>query len=407
MILTGSITTAAFITVRSLWYTFTLRSLFVLQDAKGLSRKTQQLHLILDMYVVLMWEVYIPHHFGYIGYNIYQGAYKSLLVLASAMSTLAMCSFSRHPAASTYDGSQEKIWHWLFIAFPCSVLAYIGWANDDAATISNALFLLECLAIIPQIQVHRQFPSDENFTGAFLIFMRGISAFLGAIQFIIIRLTQIVMDGMWGKILILTMSAVICLFSAIWPVPNSTESFCAKLCKYIREALSWQLALVIAFPFALALRMRADISQFETILVGLTFTGFFLMLVFLTIDHIIFSGSICLVPYFGCEAPPDPAAQRQQQQQQQAMLTRAEQMVQPLLVDQQIAVPETTNNARTPEDEEQAWIQVASSQEDDQTNSPTTTSTTIDDSAAATEDTQATENSEAPTQGSGGQASEE
>ncbi|KAL3786989.1 hypothetical protein HJC23_005500 [Cyclotella cryptica] len=142
------------------------------RNAQGISVRTQEIYLIAAL---SRCAALLDEHYNSLYIPIMKVAYLALHVFVIL---LMRCN---RQISSTYDQQHDNFNHWKFIVLPCTLL---GWLNFQFCTsqrtcyrfalivfLEGVSFLLESVAMVPQLSLLRKFRVVENLTGEYVFFM--------------------------------------------------------------------------------------------------------------------------------------------------------------------------------------------------------------------------------------------
>lgn len=139
------------------------RKMHVSKSVEGLSRKSQELYLI--VFCTRYLDLFNIHHIGGV-LTWYNTLMKIFFILSSV---IIVHRFTRIPWKATYNESEDSFRHWIFLVLPCLVLAVLLHMWDGPMEILYSFsILLEAVAILPQLVLLQRHKNVENVTANFV-----------------------------------------------------------------------------------------------------------------------------------------------------------------------------------------------------------------------------------------------
>jgi len=167
-----------------------LHRIFIVKNAQGLSRKTQELYLL--VFVTRYADLYA--NFGYVTF--YQSFLKIVYVSSTGIIVLALTV--RNQVQGTYRSEQDGFSHWKHLALPCFVVGFFIQLVASASTYEfdftellwTVSILLETVATLPQILMYRKYREVESLTGGTFIVLMASYRFMYVLNWIYRTLTE-------------------------------------------------------------------------------------------------------------------------------------------------------------------------------------------------------------------------
>lgn len=145
-------------------FVFLFHKLYKARSVEGISKKTQELYLL--VFLTRYLDVFIPHsHLSFL--YVYNTLMKIFFIVSSAS---IVYRFNKTPWKATYNQQEDSFRHWLFLAVPCIVLALL--LNVRAFSVMEVLYsfsiVLEAVTILPQLVMLQRHKNVENLTANFV-----------------------------------------------------------------------------------------------------------------------------------------------------------------------------------------------------------------------------------------------
>uniref|UniRef100_A0A7R9WQL4 Uncharacterized protein n=2 Tax=Craspedostauros australis TaxID=1486917 RepID=A0A7R9WQL4_9STRA len=267
-----------------------LHRLFVAKNAQGISRKTQEILLVVYLLRYGHIEQLFFKDFEFHGWNAYGTLLSLFLALSTFCAIAVMTPWMQHPVYKTYRAEQDDFPHWLFLLVPSICLGLDRWMSHDQPQMvfQDTASILESFALLPQIQMYRKFRHVESFTSGTYIFLIGLHHTIGSVFWVYAGL---MFPGGISNIRLncLTQTAMV-LFCVIGTCSagsaTTTAPFMPQLKKFTASVCSPKFVLAVCAVFALETRVtRYAISDLEKLIVTsgtMAACGF---LVLLTLRH--------------------------------------------------------------------------------------------------------------------------
>ena len=143
--------------------------LYKAKSVEGISRKTQELYLLVFVtrYLDVFFAVYHAH--SYFSILLIYNTLMKLFFIGSSASIIYR--FHKLPWKATYNEAEDSFLHWIFLVLPCFVIAcLINLYNitDFMEVLYSFSIVLEAVTIFPQLVMLQRHKNVENLTANFV-----------------------------------------------------------------------------------------------------------------------------------------------------------------------------------------------------------------------------------------------
>mmetsp|Transcript_27473 Transcript_27473/g.77032 ORF Transcript_27473/g.77032 Transcript_27473/m.77032 type:complete len:339 (-) Transcript_27473:60-1076(-) len=267
-----------------------LHRLMVQKNAQGISRKTQEILLLVYLLRYGHIEQLFFPEFEFHGWNEYGTLLSLFLILSTLCAMAVMTPWMQHPVYNTYRAEQDDFPHWLFLLLPSVCLGFDRWMSHEnpQMVFQDTASILESFALLPQIQMYRKFKHVESFSSGLYIFLIGLHHTIGSIFWMY---AGYMYPGGISNIRLncLTQTAMVlfCILGT-WSFGKGAKAapFKPQLKKFVSNVCSIPFAAATVLVFALETRVTAPaISKLEKSAVSLGTMLACVLLLGITLRH--------------------------------------------------------------------------------------------------------------------------
>jgi ER lumen protein retaining receptor len=237
-----------------------LHKIFVVKNAQGLSRKTQELYLM--VFVTRYLDLFT------LFFDFYNSFMKVYFICSTGILIFSMRGGS-NPAMATYKADQDGFGYWCKVVLPCVVLSFPLYGGDWMDLCWTFSMLLEAVAVLPQIIMFRKYREVESLTGGSFILLMGVYRFLYILNWVYRAHTESNYRHNWLVYICGVLQAIVGFAGFFWPAPANEEAPPAPLGPQLIRAMEdiRNPPSAVFFGFALVLPaslMAVNIGTYGT-----------------------------------------------------------------------------------------------------------------------------------------------
>jgi ER lumen protein retaining receptor len=206
-----------------------LHKIFVVKNAQGLSRKTQELYLM--VYVTRYLDLFTQF------FDFYNSFMKAYFICSTGILIFSMRGGS-NPAMATYKADQDGFGYWCKVVLPCVVLSFPlcegngywwSWWIDLMDLCYTFSIMLGAVAVLPHIIMFRKYREVESLTGGSFILLMGLYRFLYILNWVYRAHTESNYRHHWLVYISGVLQAILGFAGFFWPPPANEEASPAPL----------------------------------------------------------------------------------------------------------------------------------------------------------------------------------
>jgi ER lumen protein retaining receptor len=209
-----------------------LHRIFIVKNAQGLSRKTQELYLV--VFVARYLDLFTSF------YSVYNSLMKMIYI--GWTGALVTALKIKSTVQETYRSEQDGFPHWKKLVSPCVCIAFLvhfigsGFAYFDLLELFWTFsILLEAVSTLPQILMYRKYREVESLTGGSFILLMGGYRFMYILNWIYRAHTEKHYKHHWLVYYCGVVQAIVGFAGFFWPPENVSSS--APLLPQLQRAL--------------------------------------------------------------------------------------------------------------------------------------------------------------------------
>jgi ER lumen protein retaining receptor len=243
-----------------------LHKIFVVQNAQGLSRKTQELYLM--VFVTRYLDLFTSF------FDFYNSFMKVYFICATGILIISMRGTGGNPVMATYNADQDGFGYWTKVVLPCVVLSfplcqgcsgkYYVWWSWWMQLCWTFSILLAAVAVLPQIIMFWKHREVQSRTGSSFILLMGLYRFLYILNYIYRAQTEPKKRHIRLEHICVAVQAIVAFAVFFWPPllppanhegetpPPAPQPLWPQLIRAMVEDI-WNPPSAVFFGFALVL----------------------------------------------------------------------------------------------------------------------------------------------------------